>query len=156
MKFATAEPATTPRSPTAQRAAWAYTALLVVMVIGQLFGFEKFIPLIESYWLPGGHGTATLVACLIVITEIFALPFLLRMPLSPLMRWFSLACGVAAAALWVLLGLIAVLGTITMTNSGVLGVKVGVPSGGVQLLWALGMSALAAYSVWGLWPNRKK
>ncbi len=156
MKFATAQKAQEPRSHTVKVVAWVYAGLLVVMTVGQLFSFEKFIPLIRDYWLPGGDGTGTLVACLVVISQVFALPFLLRMPLSPLMRWFSLGCGIVASGLWVLLGIVAVAGDSAMTNSGVLGTKVAVPSGVLQLLWAMGMSALAAWSAWGLWPRVTK
>jgi len=156
MKFARALPAPSPKSETVKKVAWIYAALLVVMVVGQLFSFEKFIPLIADYWLPGGKGTTTLMAGLIVVSEVFALPFLLRMPLSPLMRWFSLGCGLLSAALWVILGLVAVVSGSGMTNSGILGVKVTVPSGGVQLLWAVALSILAVWSAWGLWPARRK
>lgn len=156
MKFAVAQKSLEPRNHTAKIAAWVYAGILVVMTLGQLFSFEKFIPLIRDYWLPGGEGTGTLVACLIVISQVFALPFLLRMPLSPLMRWFSLSCGVAAACLWLLLGTVAVVAENAMTNSGVLGMKIVVPSGAPQLLWAVGMSALAAWAAWGLWPRTTK
>jgi hypothetical protein len=157
MKFARALPAPSPRSETAKKVAWIYAAVLVVMVVGQLFSFEKFIPLIAGYWLPGGNGATTLMAGLIVVSEVFALPFLLRMPLSPLMRWFSLGCGLVAAVLWVILGVIAVVSDNAMTNSGILGTKVTVPSGGAQLLWAVVLGVLAVWSAWGLWPaDRKK
>lgn len=155
MKFAVAERANEPSSQTFKVIAWVYAALLVVMVVGQLFSFEKFIPLLGDYWLPGGDGTATLLASLIVFFEVFSLPFLLRMPLSPLMRWFSLACGLLVAGIWVMLGIVAVMSDSTMTNSGILGVKVAVPFGDVQLAWAIAMTALALASTYGLWPLRK-
>ena len=156
MKFATATPAPQPTSETYKKVAWAYAAVLVLMAVGQLFSFEKFIPLVHDYWLPGGNGTATLVASLIVTTEVFALPFLLSMPVSPLMRSVSLVCGLLAAALWVLLGLVAVVGDGAMVNSGMLGVKVAVPAGGAQLIAAIALAALATLSVRGLWPYGKK
>ena len=36
--------------------------LLIVLVVAQLFSFEKFIPLLESYQLPGGVIVATFLA----------------------------------------------------------------------------------------------
>lgn len=156
MTFATVATAPKPRTESAKIAAWIYAAVLVVMAVGQLFSFEKFIPLIEDYWLPGGHGTATLVAGLIAVCEVVALPFLLRMPLSPLMRWLSLACGIVVAITWTVLGIVAVASDGSMANSGILGTKVAVPFGWAQLVWALMLAVLAAWSVWGLWPTRKK
>lgn len=145
-----------PRSEAAGIAAWAYAAILVVMVVLQLFSFEKFLPLIEGYWLPGGHGTATLIAGLVVVSEVFALPFLLRMPLSPLMRWFSLVCSLLVAVVWTGLGIAAVASDSAMTNSGVLGTKIALPFGWPQLVWAVGLGILAVWSAWGLWPARQK
>lgn len=156
MKFAHATKAPTPRSETAKKVAWLYVAVLVIMVVGQLFSFEKFIPLMADYWLPGGHATATLIACVIVVGEVFALPFLLRMPLSLLMRWFSLGCGLLAAGIWVILGIVAIVGGGDVANSGVLGTKVTIPTGWAQLLWAFSLSILAVWSVWGLWPEPRK
>lgn len=156
MKLAEAQYAAQPRSGRTKVVAWAYAAVLVVMTLGQLFSFEKFLPLIEGYELPGGIGMATLIACLAVTLQVFAVPFLLRMPLSPLMRWVSLGSGIAVALLWLVLGIVAVASTSDMTNSGVLGIKVVVPFGIVQLLWAVVLAVLAAWSTWGLWPSRTK
>lgn len=156
MKFATAIPAPSPRSEMYKIVAWIYAGVLVLMAVGQLFSFEKFIPLLSDYWLPGGIGTATLIASLVVVSEVFALPFLLRMPVSVLMRSLSLACSLIAAGLWVFLGLVAVVGDTVMTNSGMLGLKVVIPPGSVQLIIAVALCVLAAVSARGLWPYGKK
>lgn len=156
MKEVKVQLAAQPRNQKAKIAAWVYAGILVVMAVGQLYSFEKFIPLIEGYSLPGGAGTATLVACLLVTFAVFALPFLLRMPLSPLMRWVSLVSSIAVALLWALLGIIAILSSNSMANSGLLGVKVEVPFGAIQLLWSVALLLLAAWSAWGLWPSRTK
>lgn len=151
-----ATPAPKPRSETVKRAAWVYAASLVVMVVAQLFAFEDFIPQIKNYALPGGTGTASLVAGLIVMTEIFAVPFLLRMPLSTLMRWCSLVCAVVAASLWVMLSVWAMATDAAITNSALLGTKVTVPAGFIALATSLTLFVLAAWSAWGLWPNARK
>jgi hypothetical protein len=155
MKFAIAEKAPPARSQLGQIVAWVYGAVLVVMVIGQLFAFEKFLPLMEGYGLPGGHGTASLLACLIVFTEAFSLPFLLRMPLSPLMRWFSLVCAAGVPIIWLKLSVIALLSDVTTMNSGLLGAKVTVQAGGLQLIISIILFTLAIWSVYGLWPIKK-
>lgn len=155
MKKVVATNAEKPRSKLSGNIAWAYAAVLTVMVVAQLFSFEKFIPTIADYGLAGGHGTATLFASLIVISEVFALPFLLRMPLSPLMRWFSLLCGLFLAGLWVGLAIVGA-SVIGLDNSGMLGTKVPIAGGAPQIFVALTLGVLAIWSVSGLWPIRKK
>ena len=142
-----------PRSTAARNIAWIYAAVLVVMVVGQLFSFEKFIPLIESYALPGGARTALLVAGLIVTTEVFALPFLLRMPVSLLMRWFSLLCGAVAAGIWLGLAIFALMSAQNLDNSGMLGTKIAISAGFVQLCLSIVLTILAIMSIVGLWPS---
>ncbi len=156
MKKIHALPALPPHSDMARTIAWLYAGVLVVMVIAQLFAFEDFIPLIQNYELPGGQGTATLVAGLIVIYEVFAIPFLLRMRLSPLFRWFSLICGLLVAAVWAFLAFWATLHSIDLTNSGLLGTKVKVAIGWPQLLITVTLAVLAIASTVGLWPVRRK
>src|ERR1700757_4232033 len=145
-----------PRSTTVRNIAWLYAGVLTVMAVGQLFSFEKFTPLIDSYWLPGGHGTGMLVACLIVITEVFALPFLLRMDLSPLMRWFSLVCSALVPLLWLSILLFEMSTHWILLNSGLFGTKVAIPSGMGAVTLVVILLGLAAVSVWGLWPLYKK
>lgn len=156
MKFAEAKPAPKPRSKLAVKIAWIYAALLTVMALGQLFAFEEFIPLIREYNLPGAWGTASLVAGLIVVTEVFALPFLLRMRLSPLMRWFGFICSVAAAAAWVKLSVYALLADTALENSGILGTKIATPTGFITLVISLTLLVLAVWSAYGLWPQVRK
>ena len=53
MKRVTAEWPTTPRTKDSQHAAIAFAGILIVMALTQLFSFEKFIPLLEGFHLPG-------------------------------------------------------------------------------------------------------
>lgn len=155
MKLAKAQMAPEPRSETAKKIAWGYAVVVVVMVVLQLFSFEKFIPILGEYGLPGGERTATLLAALIVVSEVFALPSLLRMPLSVAMRWLSLGLAVLVPVVWTLLGIVAVMAGVT-TNSGLLGSKLAVPAGWPQLVLSLGLAVLAGLAVRGLVPTRKK
>lgn len=155
MKLATAEKATAPQFKMATVVAWVYAAVLVLMVVSQLFAFEDFIPLISGYGEPGGHGTAVLLSSLIVFTEVFALPFLLRMPLSPLMRWVSLACSLLAPAIWVKLAICAMMSGI-VANSGLTGSALSIPTGFPALAVSLVVAILAIVSAWGLWPRGRK
>lgn len=153
MVLAKALAAPKPKSETVKKVAWVYAAILVVMALGQLFAFEKFIPLLQEYHLVGGNGTATLAAALIAILEVFSLPFLLRMPLSPLMRWCSLVCSVLVPIAWLGLSIVAFIHG-GLDNGGIVGTKVHV-SATLQLLLSVILGALAAWSVWGLMPSRK-
>lgn len=76
---------------------FAYAGLLLVMILAQLMTFEKFIPLIASYGIWGGDIGAKITTVLIVTVEIFALPFLLRMDLSPLARLYSVIFSLAVS-----------------------------------------------------------
>ena len=155
MRKVIAKPAAEPRSAVARNIAWVYAGILVVMAVAQLFAFEKFIPLMEDYWFPGGHGTATLVACIIVFVEIFAVPFLLRMHVSDAMRWFSLICSVIAPLIWLKLALDSTFHQNGLANGGLLGHKVAV-STDVQLLVASLLVVVSLYVAYGLWPVTKK
>ena len=143
------------RTSTVQIAAWVYAAVLTMMAVGQLYAFEKFIPLLQDYQLPGGYGTATLIACLAVVAEIFALPFLLRMPLSPLMRMVSRALCVIAPMIWIVLALHAYAANIIPPHGGIFGSKIEVQVS-LQLLLAAIYLALALYIVYGSRQKHKK
>ena len=155
MNKVVALPAPEPRSIVARNLAWVYAGILVVLVVAQLFAFEKFIPLMSDYWLPGGRGSATLLAGLLVYAEIFALPFLLRMQLSPLMRWFSTVCSVFVPLTWLILAINCLLRHDSLANGGMLGAKVAV-STELQFALAAILTVLALYIAYGLQPKHKK
>jgi hypothetical protein len=144
--------APTPRTENSKTVALLLAGLLAIMVLLQLFSFEKFIPLLESYGLPGGHGTATLVAGVLVVTEVFALPFLLQMPMSRLMRIVSMVCGWLAVSLWLKLSLWANLTTNSIDNVGFFGTSVSLPIGWWAVLFTAALGVLVIWSAWGLWP----
>lgn len=85
--------------------AFALAALLIVMVVAQLMSLDKFIPIIENYQLPGGVPTAKITVYKIEVSALFALPFLLRMSLSPLFRWLSALLLNLHSLVWVVLGI---------------------------------------------------
>ncbi|MCA9339261.1 hypothetical protein KC939_02850 [Candidatus Saccharibacteria bacterium] len=87
----------------AQFFAWFLGLIFLLMALVQLVKFEKFTPFIESVFDGGAAGKA--IAAIIVTTEVFALPFLLRMALSPLMRFCSMVCGWLAALTWLWISL---------------------------------------------------
>lgn len=155
MKKIVATPAPNSRTTAGRNAAWVYAGALTLLAVTQLFAFEKFIPLMDSYWLPGGHGTGTLAACLLVVLEVLAVPFLLRMPLSPLMRYVSKWCGLVVPLVWAILATYALLKNYSLTNGGMLGAEVKLPLAG-QLVVSIGLFVLAIYATRELTPKNKR
>lgn len=82
----------------AQFFAWLLGLIFLLMALVQLVKFEDFTPFVGSVF--DGGAAEKVIAAIIVTTEVFALPFLLRMRLSPLMRIASMVCGWFAALIW--------------------------------------------------------
>lgn len=76
--------------------------VLVSMALIHLYRIDTFIPILDTA-LPGGGVAASLISLLIVLSEIFAIPFALRMRLSPLAHLVSGALLVLAPLWWVLI-----------------------------------------------------
>lgn len=155
MVFAHVTEAPKPRTKTSLQIGLFFAVLLLGMAVTQLFGFEKFIPVIESYQLPGGHVTAVTLASLIVVLEVFALPFLLRMRLSPLMRLLSMACGILVGTTWLKLIFWTNFADTAVLNAGFFGTRMSIPLGGWAVIYPLLLLLLAGWSIWGLGPWRK-
>jgi len=125
-------------------------AVLVAMALVHLFRIDTFIPILDEA-LPGGSGTASLVALLIVLTEVFAIPFALRMKLSPLAHIVSGAL-LALAPLWWLLIDIWTLGVSEAT--GQLGEFAAVPSTSWVLALNVAWLAFNYFTLYTLGYNR--
>ena len=127
--------------------------LLIVLVVAQLFSFEKFIPLLESYQLPGGVIVATFLAALIVTLEVFALPFLIMMKVSSLMRIVSMISGWLA---FVILLLLQIWQNTQLdsfgSNNGLLGAPIALPVGWWSVFFVAALGVLHAWASWGIWP----
>lgn len=99
----------------------ALAVLLIITVVAQLMTLDKFIPIIENYQLPGGSPTAKITVYLITVSAIFALPFLLRMSLSPLFGWLSVLLLNIYSLTWVVLGAWIVIQNPPLIGTGILG-----------------------------------
>lgn len=82
----------------------AAAAVLVVMALVHLFRIDTLIPILDNV-LPGGSGWATFATILIVLSEVFAVPFVLRMKLSLLAHVKSGALVVFAPLWWLLISI---------------------------------------------------
>lgn len=145
-----------PRSKDASLIAMLYAIILGVMAVTQLFTFEHFLELLSTFTLPLGGEITYLIGALIVVTEIFALPFLLRMPLSKTFRWVSMVCGWLAPLIWIKLTLWLVIAEPLVDNVGLLGTTVGLLPGWWAVMVAAALAILAGWASWGLWPGKRK
>ena len=144
IRFAIAVPPPKTRASYAAHVGLAAAGLMVLMSLMHLFRIDTWVPLLDEA-SPGKEMAAMLTASFIVIAEVFAVPFLLRMKLSPLMQLKSGLLAVLAPLTWLL---------ITMWGMGFdhstsqLGEFVATPSS-----WAL-LAMNAAWlglNMWALW-----
>lgn len=149
-------PAPDAKTPETQKIIYVYALVLVVFVLCQLFTYDDFLRLIDSFWLPGGTPTANILGCIIVICELFALPFLLRMNLSPLMRVVSMVLGWIVPVIWLFLSLWINLTVNAISNIGYLGTVVQITPGWWTFYISIAIGLLAIWSSWGLWPIKRK
>ena len=132
-----------------------YCVILIVFAVTQLFSFSDFQLLVQSYWLPCGVPSASLLSGVIVIVEVFALPFLLRMKVSRLFRTVSMVLGWLVAVIWLIICLWLLLTVNAVTNIGFLGTVFSLTPGWWSVLVSLALVILAAWASWGMWPSSR-
>ncbi len=151
-----AEPAGQPKSADSVKAAYLYAVILVVIVLAQLFTFEKFTTLMISFNFLGGEMSGRLATSLIVIFEVFALPFLLRLRLSKLMRVTSMVFSWLVPLFWLKSSLWVLLTNDSIVNIGLLGTAVKLPPGWWAVCVSIALGFLSAWVSWGFWPLSSK
>ncbi len=159
--FVSATSAKTPKTVESQKIAYAYAGILTILALAQLFTFNEFLTLLEAFLLPGGAPVAHLVGGLIVVSEVFALPFLLRLKVSPLMRAVSMVLGWLVPLVWLKLTLWLIFTSNPVSNIGILGTTIKLLPGWWVACISVSLGILAAWASWGLWPykprsNKKK
>lgn len=154
--FRTPTPAPVPKSKNVATISLFYATLLVVMVVAQLFTFESFLELLASFDLPGGRTTAYTIGSVLVAAQLFALPFLLRMAISPAFRMVSLLSAGLVADIWLFLTLWLVIVQPAATNVGFLGTVVETMPGWWAVCIALAFGILATWAAWGMWPSARR
>jgi heme/copper-type cytochrome/quinol oxidase subunit 4 len=150
--FVQATDAGKPKTQNVKTIGLLYAIAILVFAVSQLFTFEGFLTLLDSFGLPGGSSTAQVLAAVIVIAEVFALPFLLRMRLSPAMRVVSMVCGWLVALVWLALSLWVMLTVNAISNIGFLGDVIPLVPGWWTVFFSAALGILAAWASWGMWP----
>ncbi|HET8884283.1 MAG TPA: hypothetical protein VFM68_02330 [Candidatus Saccharimonadales bacterium] len=150
--FVQSTAASVPKTPNIRLVSTALAAVFVVLVTAQLYSFEDFPRVIESFWLPGGEAFAQLVAALLVTGEVSAIPFLLSMRLSPAMRVVSMVAGWLVIASWLTLAVWINVTVNAVSNAGLLGATVSLSPGWWMVFLFAALAVLAGWASWGMWP----
>jgi hypothetical protein len=153
--FVKAIPAPKPKTKDVIKMTRIYAVVLIIFALCQIITFEKFLTLFQSFGLPGGTPFSHFLATFIIITELFALPFLLRVRLSPLARYISMLSGLLVAVLWLYVSLFVLSSVNAVTNIGFLGTVASLLPGWWSVLISVAFGLLAIWSVWGMWPSAK-
>jgi hypothetical protein len=157
--FVKATEAARPRTQASNIAALVLAALVTIMVVGQLFTYEKFAEVIDKLGFLPDKGAAAVVAALIVVFEVGSLPFLLRMRLSPLACIVSMAAGWIMLIFWLGLSLWLNITLSLASNGGVLGDTIQLPVDWWMVSFFIALATLDGWACYGLWPSpllRKK
>jgi hypothetical protein len=147
-----------PRTQNVKVISIALAAVFVMLAVAQLYSYENFPDVLASLWLPGGRPMATVLAALLVVGEVLAVPFLLSMRLSPAMRIMSMVAGWLVIAVWLKITILINITTNATTNGGILGATIPVSPGWWTVGLFIALGALIAWVSWGMWPlpNRFK
>lgn len=104
LHFATATPPTPLKKKQTMYAAWIMAAVFAAFAVLHLFRIDTFVPLLDQIF-PGGRTAAGWIAVGIVSMEVFALPFLMRMSLSPLARTMGAIFTILVPLFWLLVSI---------------------------------------------------
>jgi len=150
--------APTPKTPNVRIVSLLLAAILMIMVVAQLFSFEDYSDVLVSS-LRLLEAPALIMSAIIVILEIAALPFLFSMRLSALGRLVSMLSGWLVVSGWFLITIYTNVTMGSVSNSGVLGATIPIPSGWWTAFFFAGVMVLMIWSSWRMWPfvrNAKK
>jgi hypothetical protein len=152
--FVSATPAPEARTKNSRSISIFYAAILVSMIVAQLFTFEAFIEHLTTLDMPGGRQAAYFLAAFVVVVELFALPFLLRMSLSPAFRYVSLVCGWLVSMLWLYISAWVVLFVPEASTIGFFGTVFDTYPGFWAVLMSLLFGVMAVWVTWGMAPKK--
>lgn len=152
MKYATAEWPKEPRTKETKVVSLILAALFTLMALSQLFRLDNFIPLLDSFEIPGVPGRAAAIT--LTLAAVFAVPFLLRMKLSIGFRYLSLFFGWLVVIGWLYIVSWLNISDIHVDTVGIFGSEVTVVPGAWVIFFVTAIGILMAWSTWGMWPGR--
>jgi len=124
-------------------------AFFAATALGQLFAFETYPEILRSYGISFVSDLALPISALLVALEVFAIPALLWMTLSPLMRVVSKLSGWTVLVYWLVVGVWQSVADFTISNAGLFGAKVHLPQGWWLVSYALILLILMTYVTFG-------
>jgi len=149
--------ATTPREPrsvSARQVSILFAAILVAFSVAQLFSFEDF--LVELHDVPYIGQLLVVLLPMLITAQVFAIPFLLGMTVSPAFRWVSMVFGWLVAAFWLGFCSWVVIAGVPLSSIGFLGSVVTLVPGWWAVMVGIALCILAGWSAWGLWPGKRR
>jgi len=144
------------KNPNIRQLSLLLAGLYTIYAVTQLFSFEDFVLLTKSFDLFGSAILSTVLASLIVIGEVFSLPYLLRIRVSRLMRVFSMVCSWFVAIIWLIISLWLVSTINAVPSLGLFGGLLDVEPGWWSVFFSLSLVILNIWIAWGMWPLSKK
>lgn len=123
------------------QAANVVAALLAVMVVMQLASFNDFANQLEELGVSNGG----LWAAIVVLAQVWAIPALIRVRISPLFRNISAAMLVGVAGFWFLLTAGALSRGVESDNIGIFGTFADVPVSGWTVVFTSAYLGVALY-----------
>ena len=117
--------------------------MLVLMLLAQLFSFENLASVLTLVLSYNDQSLIKITTALLVTAELFALPYLLGMKLSKLMRIFSAFLGGCVLLFWLLVTLT----NAHAANSAIFGDTLTLPGGIVAVAWSILLAGAYVYVV---------
>lgn len=130
-------------------------ALFIVMAVSQLFAFEDYPAIVASYGIPVLSNASSLVAIVIVLTEIIAIPVLIGMKISPLVAKISVVAGWFTLIYWLAIGLWQSTTDEFIANAGLFGAKILLPQGWWLVSFMTALIILHGFSALCRPPKKK-
>lgn len=155
MHFIVATRGRLPKELSVWAAAFYLALFFVVAAVSQLFAFETYGDIIATYGLPIDSAFHNVIAAIVVTLEVFAIPFLLTMKLSLLMRIISMVSGWLVLVFWLVLGIWQSTVTFEIPNAGLFGERIGLPQGWWLVFYMTALVVLSVYVSYKLWPIKR-
>lgn len=125
-----------------------YVALFFVMIVVlQLFTFETFPEVLASYDFVIPMGAYQLLASIVVVLEVLAIPFVLGMKLRPVVGLLSQIAGGMVILGWLSAGLYQAMTSTVIENVGLYGTALSLPQGWWLVSYMLGLAVIFSYVI---------